>query len=244
MGGAHGSTTTRAYCFDVSTGDLLTLDAVSTDREAFAAALTAARVGEVTASEELQQRIDLLDTDLETALSALVREGSWYLDYDAVVLFADDYEISSHASGPVAFRVPYDLVASCLVPRYISVAPTGSAEFFVTPTDAVGEADIEILDMVRAGEGGTTLYLIAKGPAHDVRLTSVEYSGVFYETAQLWSCSRMENCAVQVSTVIPEGMPNLKLSYRTADGLQNFYLTQSGEDGSLILMDGSIQAVG
>ena len=55
----------------------------------------------------------------------------------------------------------------------------------------------------------------------------------------------MENCAVQVSTWIPDGMPNLKLSYRNSEGLQNFYLTQSGEDGSLILMPGdSIEAVG
>jgi len=94
------------------------------------------------------------------------------------------------------------------------------------------------------GDGEQTLYLIANGKAHDVRLTSVEYSGAFYETAQLWSCSVMEKCAVQVSTWIPDGMPNLKLSYRTADGLQNLYLTQSGEDGSLILMDDSIEAIG
>ena len=77
-----------------------------------------------------------------------------------------------------------------------------------------------------------------------MRLTSVAYSGVFYETAQLWSCSLMENCAVQVSTWIPDGMPNLKLSYRNSEGLQNFYLTQSGEDGSLILLDGRIEAIG
>jgi hypothetical protein len=181
---------------------------------------------------------------LASALSALVREGSWYFDYDAIVIFSDDYEISSHASGPVAFRIPYDAVAEHLKPRYLSVAPEGDVQFYITPTDAVGEADIEIIDMVRVGDGEQTLYLIANGKAHDVRLTSVEYSGAFYETAQLWSCSVMEKCAVQVSTWIPDGMPNLKLSYRTADGLQNLYLTQSGEDGSLILMDDSIEAIG
>ena len=244
MGGAHGSTMSRAYCFDVSTGELLTLDAISSEPSALAGALADNMIAQVKESEELQQRIDLLNTDLASALSALVREGSWYFDYDAVVLFSDDYEISSHASGPIAFRVPYDAVAQFLSPRYISIAPTGTAEFFVTPTDAVGEADIEIIDMVRIGDGDTTLYLIAKGPAHDVRLTSVEYSGTFYETAQRWSCSFMENCAVQVSTMIPDGMPNLKLSYRNADGLQNLYLTQSGEDGSFILLNGTIEAIG
>ena len=244
MGGAHGSTICRAYCFDVSSGELLTLKTVSSDPAAFAVALANVMIMQVNESEELQQRIDLLSSDLASALSALVREGSWYFDYDAIVIFSDDYEISSHASGPVAFRIPYDAVAEHLVPRYLSVAPEGDVQFYITPTDAVGEADIEIIDMVRVGDGEQTLYLIANGKAHDVRLTSVEYSGAFYETAQLWSCSVMEKCAVQVSTWIPDGMPNLKLSYRTADGLQNLYLTQSGEDGSLILMDDSIEAIG
>ena len=77
-----------------------------------------------------------------------------------------------------------------------------------------------------------------------MRLTSVEYAGAFYETAQLWSCSLMRDCALQLETVIPDGMPNLKISYRAMDGLKNLYLTQSGEDGSLILMDDSIEAIG
>jgi len=106
------------------------------------------------------------------------------------------------------------------------------------------EGNTEIVDMVKLGEDGTTLYLLVNGTARDVRLTQVAYSGVFYETAQLWSRSIMHDCAVQISTVIPEGMPNLKISYRAADGLKHLYLTESGEDGSLILADDSIEAVG
>lgn len=244
MGGAHGSTITRAYCFDAETGDLLTLDSISTDPKKLSIYLADSMLAQVNESEELQQRIDLLDTDLGSALSALVREGSWYFDYDAIVLFSDDYEISSHASGPVVFRVPYDGAAAYLVPRYIPEAMEDSAAFYVIDADAIGEEDIEIIDMVRIGDGDTTLYLIANGRARDVRLTSVAYSGAFYETAQLWSCSVMEKNAVQVSTSIPDGMPDLKLSYRTADGVQSCYLTQSGEDGSLILLDDDIEAIG
>ena len=112
------------------------------------------------------------------------------------------------------------------------------------PGDQMVEGNTEIVDMVKLGEGGSTMYLIANGEVRDVRLTNVEYAGAFYETAQLWSCSLMRDCALQLETVIPEGMPNLKLSFRTNDGLTNLYLTESGEDGSLILADDSIQAVG
>ena len=235
---------TRAYCFDVATGELLTLEKVSTDKASFARSLADAMIEQARNDPATMERIDLLDLDLASALSALVRDGSWYFDYDGVVVFSDDYEISSHAAGPISFVVPYDRAASYLLPRYIPEAPAESAAFYVVNVENMSEGVTEIVDMVKLGENGTTLYLLVNGTARDVRLTQVAYSDVFYETAQLWSCSMMTNCAVQISTVIPEGMPNLRISYRAEDGLRYLYLTESGEDGSLILADESIRAVG
>ena len=55
----------------------------------------------------------------------------------------------------------------------------------------------------------------------------------------------MEDSALQLVTVIPDGMPNLKISWRDAEGEKACYLTQSGEDGSLILMPvEDVEAVG
>jgi hypothetical protein len=78
-----------------------------------------------------------------------------------------------------------------------------------------------------------------------VRITSVAYSAFFHDVTQLWSCSAMNDAALQLATVIPDGMPNLKISWRTAEGEQACYLTQSGEDGSLILLPvENVEAVG
>ena len=243
-GGAHGLMVSRAYCFDVESGDVLTLDTVSVDPEGFASFLTSFMLDEIQSDPELAERIYLEETELEPALSALVREGSWYFDYDGMVFFSDDYEFSSHAAGPISFLVPYDAAAAYLYPRYIPEAGTENAAFHVLPAEEMVEGNTEILDMVKISDTGTSLYLVVNGAAHDVRLTSVQYSDAFYETAQLWSCSVMRDCAVQIQTDIPDGMPNLKISYRTQDGLKSLYLTMSGEDGSLILMDGSIRPVG
>jgi hypothetical protein len=54
----------------------------------------------------------------------------------------------------------------------------------------------------------------------------------------------MDNCAVQLVTRIPEGMPDLKISYADQNGEHSFYVSQSGVDGSIILVDDSIEAVG
>lgn len=243
-GGAHGQMASRAYCFDANSGELLTLDTVSVDPEGFAAFLTSFMLDEIQNDPELSERVYLEEAELEPALAALVREGSWYFDYDGMVLFSDDYELSSHAAGPISFLVPYDAAAAYLYPRYIPEAGTENAAFHVLPAEEMVEGNTEILDMVKISDTGAALYLVVNGAAHDVRLTSVQYSDVFYETAQLWSCSVMRDCAVQIQTDIPDGMPNLKISYRTQDGLKSLYLTMSGEDGSLILMDGSIRPVG
>ena len=81
---------------------------------------------------------------------------------------------------------------------------------------------------------------------YDVRLASVDYSDRFYETAQLWACSYMSDCVLQLDTMIPDGMPDLMVSFRDASGAQTrLLLTQSGENGAYILMnDSDIEAVG
>ena len=93
---------------------------------------------------------------------------------------------------------------------------------------------------------GEALCLEANGTVYDVRLSSVDYSDRFYETAQLWACSYMSDCVLQLDTIIPDGMPKLMVSFRDAAGIQSrMLLTQSGEDGSYILMsDSDIEAVG
>ena len=99
--------------------------------------------------------------------------------------------------------------------------------------------------MLKVFEDGQTVYLEAEGTVEDVRISTVSYSYFFYDIAQLWSCSSMKDSALQLITVIPDGMPNLKISWRSAGVEQACYLTQSGEDGSLILLPvGDVEAVG
>ena len=100
--------------------------------------------------------------------------------------------------------------------------------------------------MVTVSDEGQELCLVSLGNVYDVKLSQVEYMDRFYETAQLWHCSYMNDCALQLKTLIPEGIPNLMLSYATADGAsRSLLISQSGQDGSFTLVEeGSIEAVG
>ena len=244
-GGAHGSSLTRAYCFDAVTGKLLTLEDLGPDSAALANCMADAMIEQAETDPEIWQRIDLVDAEnVDAALSGLVRDGSWFFDYDGIKVFSDDYEISSHASGPITFTVPYEAVANFMDLRYMPGDAAEGGSLTVVAAADMTDGSMEIVDMVKAGNGGETYYIVADGTLSDLRIASVRYASGFYETGLLWTCSELKDAAVQLSTLIPEGMPDLKISWRGADGEQVRYLTVSGQDGRPILADDSIEAVG
>lgn len=246
MGGAHGSYGNTAYCFDTRTGALLTLDTLSDDADALRAFLSEYLVRTYEEDTSIQERTDgfIPDGDYWTALTALLREGSWYFDHEGMVIFSDLYEISSYAAGPIRFTVPYDELAGHVDAKYIPEDFTCEGGFSVVSAADMTEGSIEIIDKLTVSADGQELYFIADGTVCEVSVSSVDYADTFYETAQLWYCSEMTDSALQLVTLIPEGMPNLMLRYYTAGGEHRLYLTESGENGRLILSDDNIEAVG
>lgn len=248
LGGVHGGYAYRAYNFDPESGELLTMDSISGDEE-FKTFLTNYMISTVEADEELQQRMmGFVDAEgmptMEEALTALVREGSWYFDDEGLVIFSDLYELCSYAGGIIDFRISYDELEGYVKDEYIAEENTETATFSAVPAEELLESSKEIIDMLKIYDDGQAIYLIADGLARNVRITAVDYADTFYETERIWYCSVMNDCAVQLVTIVPEGMPDLKISYTDASGEHNLYLSQSGLDGSLLLVDEGIEAVG
>ena len=249
-GGAHGSYSTRSYSFDMASGEKLTLADLSADEAALRDFLTGEMLRQVEADPDLAEEIrSFVEEGQEAeALGALLRSGSWYLDYDGLVVFSDLYEISSYAAGMISFRIPNETLRGHVDERFLASETPAAGELRAVPAEEMADGSVEIVDMVKVFDEGETVYLVADGALKDLRIASVDYfdyNGSFNESAVRWSCSSLEDAAVQLVTVIPDGMPNLKIAWRGAEGEQSVLLTQSGEDGSLILMSGdSIEAVG
>ena len=246
-GGAHGMYSMRTYCFDSATGEQLTLSNISSDRAGLREFLNGKLVEIAETDEDIQERTEgFIDPDaLETTLGVLLRDGSWYFDYDGMVIFSDLYEISSYAAGSVSFRIPYAELKGRIDSRFFPETGSASGSFRALSAEEMTDGSTQIVDMLKISGEGQTVYLEATGEVQDVKITSVAYSAFFHDIAQLWSCSSMKDSALQLVTDIPDGMPNLKISWRDAEGPQACYLTQSGEDGSLILMPvDSVEAVG
>lgn len=251
-GGAHGNYFDTGYTFDTESGEYVTLDKLSADTDALKAFLAEYMIGLYTADKDgyYSARIApdiLVDTDVNTAIAALVRDGSWYFDEHGMVIYSSIYELGPYAAGIVDFSIPYSDLAGHIDDKWLPVERTAeSGSLALKAQSDVTDGSIEVIDKVTVNADGTALCLEADGTVYDVRLASVDYADKFYETAQLWACSYMSDCVLQLDTVIPEGMPNLMVSFRDASGAQTRQLlTQSGEDGTYILMnDSDVAAVG
>ena len=244
-GGAHGMYDYTGYTFDTQTGKLITLDTLTDDFASLAAFLTGYMVNLANYDEDISGRIDLVGTDLESALGALVREGSWYLADDGMHVYSSLYEISSYAAGIIDFVIPYEELSTYIKPEYMPVSVSAKGGINAVPAEEAADAGKAIVGLVKTDEVGTQLYITVDGSVQNVKVSSVIYSGVsFYETAQLWYCSLMSDCALQIQTDIPDGMPKLMISFDTLDGQSRKLLTQSGDDGHLILLDDDVMAVG
>ena len=249
-GGAHGTYVDRAYCFDTRTGERITLDMLTPDSEALKSFLKGYMLSLYEADEGAyySERIfdeNFLGAPVSEAVATLIREGSWYLGDSGMVIFSDVYELGPYAAGICEFVVPYTELAAIIDARWMPTERSGEGSFSVLPQSAVAEGTAQIIDRVTVDAEGEQLCLVAEGRVYDVRISEVSYADKFYETAQLWACSYMENCLLQLDVTVPEGIPNLMLRYTDGTGAKySLLLSRSGVDGEYTLVNDDIEAVG
>ena len=245
-GGAHGCYGYEGYCFDLSDGHLLTLEELSSDYEALSAFLVNYMVQMVESDEELAQRIDISllpeGSGYAEILSPLLREGSWYFSSDGLVIFPDLYEISSYAAGIVEFVIPYDALTGHVDEKWIPVPVEGSGSIELIKAEDMVDGSTPIVDKLVVSQEGAEFYLVARGSVSGLTVTEGDYADKFYPSSTLWSCSALEDGALQMVCPLPEGMPEIQISYRDAEGQHQFYLS-IGEDGAPVLTD-TVEAVG
>lgn len=251
-GGAHGSYGIFAYSFDMQTGEILSLDKLSADPAAMKDALVQIMLSIAEEDQDGYYSEKISDDFLpaggrEEAFRALLREGAWHFDREGMVIDSSLYELGPYAVGITEFHIPYSRLESVVDGRWLSPAEnrSGKGKLEALALDELEGGDAEIIDMLSINEDGEKLCILADGRIYDVSVTTVYYVDRFYEDTQLWYASTMADCALQLQVVIPDGLPNLLITYYTADGVRHGkLLSQSGADGSFLLVDDDIEAVG
>ncbi len=237
-GGAHGYHCLSGKNFDTVTGKLLSLEDLAEDPQAFLADC-ADRLWEVSQdSEHAVYALGGYFPDYEEYLPGLIRDGNWYFDDEGIVVIANPYEVAPYAAGLITFTLPYEWLRWHMREEYLPEETAAEGEL-AGDIDAASGADY-LVDDNTDGQGALVRFT-ARGRVKDVKISYVtyaEYNNSFYEDGTLFFASSLaDGETLAVRTWIPDVLPTLQISYTAAEGERKYLISQSGKDGSLVLMD-------
>ncbi len=172
--------------------------------------------------------------------------GCFYLDNVGLSFLVRNEDENGKGSSYKTVTVPYSSF-NAVEASYMSMAGkyrTGS----VSISDHVPSGSmLPILDRIDADPEGQQCFLTVTGTVYDFKLLNVQYSNyeeVFYSKNVYWMTNYLTDSIIQLSLDIPDGMPDMMISY-ISDGIEHSgFISQSGKDGTLLLVDSDITAVG
>lgn len=246
-GGVHGYTAYSGLNFDTTTGEMLAVDSLSDDPDAFHA-FCGEELLKLCRSEEYAER-GLYEENTDQDVMALVRDDNWYLNKEGLVFFANAYELAPYAAGMIEFTLPYELLQGYLKDAYM---PTPEEDYGgsiggVIDEDTMGGRNVGTVRLSSDEDPAQTIVLRADLMLYptdkklgEFRLSHVVYSewdNSFGEEELLWYSQWMkDDDEIRICTQIPEVIPDLAICFIGSEGEQRFALTQSGMDGSLAFM--------
>lgn len=115
QGTPHPNTWTYSYCFDATTGKLLSLADIFTDK---------GKAGEIVEQHILDKITkdpykDALMEDYESFLSDILTEDVFYLNDKGLVVICNPYLVTSYAGGVIEIDVPYEALAEVMNEVYL-----------------------------------------------------------------------------------------------------------------------------
>lgn len=242
-GGVHPNIQLQSASFDGKTGNIIALQDILADP-------SQAKTLQRMVLQELQKRSDMgsfldgyEDTvaqhfDLENALSA-----SWYFTENEVVFYFSPYEIAPYNVGEIYVSFPYEELQNLIHPKMRPEAPEVSSNFSFNAAleQQIQQSNFSDVYSVTIDAEGESVALFPGCSVYDVRLEigsiPVYAPDQFLVEQTVFAAERLDmDDLILVQVQFPDAGAKLRLSMRGSDGTRRcVYLTQSGEDGSILL---------
>ena len=235
-GGVHGYTAEYGMSYDMVSGQQLDF-ADLTDNEWGLKEVCRQHITAYLASDDFPHK-DGLMSGYEKYLDIVL--DNWVLTEDGLQFIAQPYIISTYAMGTLRITVPYEKLVHILHKRWLpdESGRGGGAVTLGQGNDRSAAAASFVVD-----GAGEKLMLRVSGTVYDF---SVERAGfypnggttTFFSDKQLLYIPQMEDTAIGLQIVVPEGIPSALLRYRDADGEEQLYLIgYNGRDGGAALTE-------
>ena len=173
-------------------------------------------------------------------------KGSCFLTRDGLSFLVRSDVVSEDGSLYKTVTVPYSAFTELDEPFFTVSERAFTGDVSISDS-AMDHGDTVIIDRVDVRADGEQYFLIVDGTVCDIKLVGVQYSNydeVFYSKNLYWMTNYLSDCRLQLSLVIPEGMPDVMICYSTEGREYSKFISQSGLDGKVLLVDDSISALG
>lgn len=244
-GGVHPNIQLQSASFDGKTGNIISLQDILVDP-------SQAKTLQRMVLQELQKRNDIgsfLDGyeetvaqhfDLENALSA-----SWYCTENEVVFYFSPYEIAPYNVGEIYVSFTYEALQNFIHPKMRPEVPEVSSNFSFNAAleQQIQQSNFSDVYSVTIDAEGEAVALFPGYSVYDVRLEigciPVYAPDQFLAERTVFAAERLDmDDLILVHVQFPDVGAKLRLSMRGSDGTRRcVYLTQSGEDGSILLSE-------
>lgn len=241
VGGAHPSHNCTSANYDLITGDVLTLGSILAHQDALDSlcSLLIEQVAEIKAEKYLY-------SDYEKTIRGRFSKNesyneAWYFSNDGLSFYFSPYEIAPYSAGIITLTIPYEKLTGIIEDRYFP-AEMDVATGFVQATK---HSDTDLTSFTQIAEvildkEGEMVFLYTDRSVHNVILEYGEWvnDGESFSNKYTVFATPMltPGDAVMIQLSIPDTMPSVRLTYQTKNETIVEYISQSGKDGSVLLL--------
>ena len=241
-GGNHPQQECMAANYNMVTGEVLTLGSILCNEESIKPLRD---LVEKTAAEQ-KEDLRLFDEYADIISQRFMREASydedWYFSENGLCFFFAPYEIAPYTSGIIHIEVAYsDLVGIIDDAFFPAEEDFSEGSVYASKLDDTDIDSYTQITEVILHEDGELILLRCDGLVRNLRVDLGTWSddGTVYtaEATVLASATLSPGDGIMIQAQIPDVLPTHRLSYRTANQEVVQFISQSGKDGSIILMD-------
>lgn len=245
-GGAHPTHNCTSANYDLITGDVLTLGSILTHEDALEelCVILTGEVAEIKAEK-------FIVSDYEKIIrSRLIGNESyneaWYFDNSGLNFYFSPYEIAPYSSGIITVTIPYEKLTGIIEDKYFP-PETDVATGMIRATrqaDTDLSAFTQIAEVILDKEG-EMVFLSTDRSVHNVTVqtgTWNEAGTEFTVECTVFAAPILTpGDAAMVQLSITDTMPNVRISYESNGELIEEFISQSGEDGTILLLSTTAQ---
>lgn len=240
-GGMHPEQSCLSVSYDAANGDTLTLGSILNhiDNKEDLCDLVLDEL------DKLDYQYSLFDGYENVVMERFAADEStdeaFYFTNTGLCFYFAPYELAPFSIGVITIEIPYSELPGILNDAYFPDEYQPSSGTLIA--EEIEQADTgrfaQLMDVVIHPQGEQVL-LYSDKTIRNLKITCGSWTpdGLYfipdYDVFNATGVSDKQAIAIRLS--IPEILPNLMVSYEAANETKRFYISQSGEDGSIILL--------